>query len=265
MTSTTTPAPCCDPVLAGPLDPGDADVLAAGFRALSDPVRLRLLSLVGATTEVCACDLPDLVDRSQSTVSHHMKALVDAGLGAGLLDWRELSPERLAQASGIGKVTAERLGVAFSETSHRGFPQWLSALGAPSAGGISEHDSWRTLATLDAADWRRRPGVGVVGARRWRAFLSHPEVVVLARQLADAGIAGFVGAFDDDATRSSATPGSAGPLHRPLNRPSHSPSNRPPASPLHRAPASPSATRLKSDAGARLEIDAAPWLASPPW
>ena len=80
MTSTTTPAPCCDPVLAGPLDPGDADVLAAGFRALSDPVRLRLLSLVGATTEVCACDLPDLVDRSQSTVSHHMKALVDAGL-----------------------------------------------------------------------------------------------------------------------------------------------------------------------------------------
>ena len=193
------------------------------------------------------------------------KVLVDAGLVAGLLDWRELSPERLAQASGIGKVTAERLGVAFSETSHRGFPQWLSALGAPSAGGISEHDSWRTLATLDAADWRRRPGVGVVGARRWRAFLSHPEVVVLARQLADAGIAGFVGAFDDDATRSIATPGSAGPLHRPLNRPSHSPSNRPPASPLHRAPASPSATRLKSDAGARLEIDAAPWLASPPW
>ena len=167
------------------------------------------------------------------------KALVDAGLVAGLLDWRELSPERLAQASGIGKVTAERLGVAFSETSHRGFPRWLSALGAPSAGGISEHDSWRTLSALDAAGWRHRPGVGDVGARRWRAFLSHPEVDALARQLADAGIAGFVGAFDDDATRSIATPGSASPSHGHSHSPSHSPSNRSPASLSHRAPASP--------------------------
>tara|TARA_Y100001001_G_scaffold152823_2_gene165895 strand:+ start:19 stop:1224 length:1206 start_codon:yes stop_codon:yes gene_type:complete len=175
------------------------------------------------------------------------KALVDAGLVSRLLDWRELTPEQLVQASGIGKVTAERLGVTFADARQRGFSQWLVALGAPSAGHISEGDSWRTLASLDAAGWRRRPGIGDVGARRWRAFLSHPEVEALARQLAAEGIVGFVGAFDDDAIRSIATPGSAGPLYRPMNRPSYSPSNRPSATP--------SATRLKSDPDARAGND----------
>lgn len=133
-------------------------------------------------------------------------ALVDAGLVEGLLDWQGLSVEQLGQVNGIGKVTAQRLRATFSGANHRRFAQWLSALGAPSAGGISEHDSWRTLAALDAAGWRRRPGVGEVGARRWRAFLSHPEVEALARHLAVAGVEGFTSAYDDGAGRSMIPP-----------------------------------------------------------
>ena len=52
------------------------------FKALGDPTRVRLLSLIAATTggEACACDLIEPVGLSQPTVSHHMKLLVDAGL-----------------------------------------------------------------------------------------------------------------------------------------------------------------------------------------
>lgn len=57
----------------------DADTLATAFKALSDPVRLRLLSLIGTVDEMCACDLPEMVDRTQPTVSHHVKILVEAG------------------------------------------------------------------------------------------------------------------------------------------------------------------------------------------
>ncbi len=73
---------CCPPLADGVLSTGDAERLAGVVKALADPVRLRLLSLVAAAEsgEVCACDLPSAVDRSQSTVSHHLSVLVDAGL-----------------------------------------------------------------------------------------------------------------------------------------------------------------------------------------
>ncbi|MBY5163250.1 ArsR/SmtB family transcription factor [Salsipaludibacter albus] len=74
--------PCCPPLAGGVLSTDDAERLAAVLKSLADPVRLRLLSLVAtaAAGEVCACDLPQAVDRSQSTVSHHLSQLVDAGL-----------------------------------------------------------------------------------------------------------------------------------------------------------------------------------------
>lgn len=50
------------------------------LKALADPVRLRLLHLISAEGEACACDLPAALDRSQSTISHHLKVLVEAGL-----------------------------------------------------------------------------------------------------------------------------------------------------------------------------------------
>lgn len=73
---------CCPPLTARVLDDAEAERLAAAFRALAEPTRLRLLSLVAAHegAEACVCDLTDPVGLSQPTVSHHMKVLVDAGL-----------------------------------------------------------------------------------------------------------------------------------------------------------------------------------------
>jgi ArsR family transcriptional regulator len=70
------------------------------FAALGDPVRLRLLSLVAAQDEVCSCDLEEPLGKSQPTISHHTKALADAGLIAGekrgrWMMWR-IVPGRLA-------------------------------------------------------------------------------------------------------------------------------------------------------------------------
>lgn len=73
---------CCAPVTAGVLDVGDAERLAKMFRALGDPTRVRLLSLIAAQPEheACGCDLTGPVGLSQPTVSHHLKQLTDAGL-----------------------------------------------------------------------------------------------------------------------------------------------------------------------------------------
>lgn len=90
---------CCPSVLAAPLDPGAAEDLARRFAALSDPVRLRLLSLVADAGEVCACDLLQPLGKSQPTVSHHTKILAEAGLIAGEKRgrwvWWRVVPERL--------------------------------------------------------------------------------------------------------------------------------------------------------------------------
>ena len=95
------PIACCAPVRSDVLDESQAAVLAASFAALSDPIRLRLLSIIAASgaDEVCACDLTGPSGRSQPTVSHHMKILVDAGLvereKRGLWVWYRLAPSRL--------------------------------------------------------------------------------------------------------------------------------------------------------------------------
>jgi ArsR family transcriptional regulator len=75
-------AACCSPVTAGVLDDQTAVQLAHLFKALSDPTRVKLLSLIAAADdgEACVCDLIAPVNLSQPTVSHHMKLLVDAGL-----------------------------------------------------------------------------------------------------------------------------------------------------------------------------------------
>ena len=77
-----TPEACCTPLLRSALDEEQASELAEVLRALADPVRLRLVSIIGTAEsgEVCACDLPALVDRTQPTVSHHLSLLVRAGV-----------------------------------------------------------------------------------------------------------------------------------------------------------------------------------------
>jgi ArsR family transcriptional regulator, arsenate/arsenite/antimonite-responsive transcriptional repressor len=97
-TTATTDA-CCSSVLTTPLSHPDAEALARAFAALADPVRLRLLSLIATTDEVCSCDLLEPLDKSQPTVSHHTKALADAGLITGekrgrWVFWRVV-PERI--------------------------------------------------------------------------------------------------------------------------------------------------------------------------
>ena len=74
---------CCGTEISDPLTEAEATLLAARFAALADPVRLRLLSLIAASQEVCSCDLLEPLGRSQPTVSHHTKLLAEAGLIEG--------------------------------------------------------------------------------------------------------------------------------------------------------------------------------------
>lgn len=100
-TAVLDPVACCGSVRADILDEADAELLARSFSALADPVRLRMLSVVAAADgeEICACDLVELSGRSQPTVSHHMKVLLDAGLitreKRGLWVWYRIVPSRL--------------------------------------------------------------------------------------------------------------------------------------------------------------------------
>lgn len=74
---------CCSPLTETPLSETDALMLAKVMAALSDPVRLRLLSLVVSEGEVCSCNLEAPLDKSQPTISHHTRILSDAGLIVG--------------------------------------------------------------------------------------------------------------------------------------------------------------------------------------
>jgi ArsR family transcriptional regulator, arsenate/arsenite/antimonite-responsive transcriptional repressor len=73
---------CCSPLAKEPLSTDQSERIAPLLKALADPVRLRLLSLVAshADGEACQCDLNDAFDLSQPTISHHLKVLHDAGL-----------------------------------------------------------------------------------------------------------------------------------------------------------------------------------------
>ena len=74
-------AACCSPLTRQPIAPEHAIDLARSLKALADPTRLRLVSVVAAADggEVCACDLTELTGLGQSTVSHHLKILTKAG------------------------------------------------------------------------------------------------------------------------------------------------------------------------------------------
>jgi ArsR family transcriptional regulator, arsenate/arsenite/antimonite-responsive transcriptional repressor len=97
---------CC-PSVRSALSPEEATELAAAFAALADPVRLRLFSLVASAEEVCSCDLQGPLGKSQPTVSHHTKALAEAGLivgeKRGRWVWWRAVPERLESLRGALK------------------------------------------------------------------------------------------------------------------------------------------------------------------
>jgi ArsR family transcriptional regulator len=98
---------CCTPLTRGTLPAGDAVGLARTLKALADPARLRLVSLVAAAeeNEACVCDLTDTLELSQATVSHHLKVLVDAGFLArskrGTWAYYRLVPGSLDRVAGL--------------------------------------------------------------------------------------------------------------------------------------------------------------------
>ena len=100
-------AACCTPLAREPLGETDAADLAKVFKALADPVRLRLFSLIASFDggQACVCDLTGEFDVSQPTISHHLKVLRDAGLvdserrGTWVYYW--VLPGALARLSGL--------------------------------------------------------------------------------------------------------------------------------------------------------------------
>ena len=91
---------CCPVVREAPLPPDAADRIAAAFKVLSDPARLRLLAMIAANDETCVCNLTDEIGLSQPTVSHHLKVLHDAGFVSrekrGTWAYYRLEPEALS-------------------------------------------------------------------------------------------------------------------------------------------------------------------------
>jgi ArsR family transcriptional regulator, arsenate/arsenite/antimonite-responsive transcriptional repressor len=82
MLESPTAAVCCAPLASAPLSADEARTLAGQLKALADPARLRLLSLMMANEdlEACTCDLTEVLQLTQPTVTHHLKKLTDAGL-----------------------------------------------------------------------------------------------------------------------------------------------------------------------------------------
>ena len=100
-------AECSVPLIREPLSETAAAALAQVFKALGDPVRLRLLSLIGAHQggEVCVCDLTAAFDLTQPTISHHLKVLREAGIitsqRRGTWVYYRLVPAALERMAGL--------------------------------------------------------------------------------------------------------------------------------------------------------------------
>jgi ArsR family transcriptional regulator len=81
MADTLTVLPCCPPISQSELSADEAEDLAATLKAVADPARLRILSMIQAQPEgeACVCHLTEPLGLGQPTVSHHLKKLEDAG------------------------------------------------------------------------------------------------------------------------------------------------------------------------------------------
>ena len=95
---------CCG-LATTPVTETDADRLAPMFKALGDPVRLRLASMIASRPEVCVCELTPAFDLSSGTISHHLKALRQAGLveseRRGTFVYYRVRPEALAALAAL--------------------------------------------------------------------------------------------------------------------------------------------------------------------
>ena len=100
-------ASCCAVATGTPMTSADADILARSLKALADPARLRLISMIAAhdNAEACVCDLTEPLGLAQPTVSHHLKILADAGFVSrskrGTWAYYRLVPEALDNVSAL--------------------------------------------------------------------------------------------------------------------------------------------------------------------
>lgn len=96
---------CCAPLTTEAMSDRDARDVAQIFGALSDPVRLRMLSLIASAPEVCSCALEQPLSKCQSTIAHHTRILAEAGLIAGekrgRWTWWHVVPGRLEDVAHV--------------------------------------------------------------------------------------------------------------------------------------------------------------------
>ena len=103
-------AACCAPLTRDPLTQTQADDLAKALKAIADPARLRLISIIAASEgqEACVCDLTEPLDIGQPTVSHHLKVLTETGwvdsARRGSWVWYRLRPDAIAR---LGHLLAQ--------------------------------------------------------------------------------------------------------------------------------------------------------------
>jgi ArsR family transcriptional regulator len=103
---------CCTPLTGPPMSAAQAEQVAPLLKALADPVRLRLVSLIAASAggEACVCDLNDAFDLTQATISHHLKVLHSAGVldrdKRGVWVYYAVRPEALASVATLFDTAA---------------------------------------------------------------------------------------------------------------------------------------------------------------
>ncbi|MGC4894495.1 ArsR/SmtB family transcription factor [Micromonospora sp. DT31] len=101
---------CCPPISTGPLDGNQAAAVAPMFKALGDPVRLRLMSMIASVPEMCVCDLTPAFDLSGPTISHHLKVLREAGLvdseRRGTWVWYRVRPDAFRRLGALLQIPA---------------------------------------------------------------------------------------------------------------------------------------------------------------
>jgi ArsR family transcriptional regulator len=103
---------CCTPVTGTPMSTEQAEQVAPLLKALADPVRLRLVSLIAAAAggEACVCDLNGAFDLTQATISHHLKVLHSAGVldrdKRGIWVWYAVRPEALDAVANLFTTSA---------------------------------------------------------------------------------------------------------------------------------------------------------------
>ncbi|MET7868107.1 ArsR/SmtB family transcription factor [Micromonospora taraxaci] len=101
---------CCSPLAVRPMAAEQAAMVAPLFKALGDPIRLRLMSMIASVPEICVCDLTPAFDLSGPTISHHLKVLREAGLvdsaRRGTWVWYRVKPEAFRQLGALLDISA---------------------------------------------------------------------------------------------------------------------------------------------------------------